>query len=102
MEENVFLFRLKLRPRGPDCATIGYALMNIEGRLRVSPEDSGKEDSYANTITRPALRRANVAQEAWLYVNRGHHAQPGDWRERGDLYRGQWSAVAPAALRRAG
>src|SRR5262245_39564958 len=54
--------------------------------------------NYANTVARPALRRAHVVEEAWLHGACGDYAGARDRREHGDFQRGQRHAVASAAV----
>src|SRR5262249_39259817 len=54
--------------------------------------------NYANTLARPALRRANVIEEPWLHGNRGHHARVWYRREHGHLQRRQRRAAQAASL----
>src|SRR5262245_14486810 len=57
---------------------------------------------HANTIARPALRRANVVEETRLYIDCGSHAQPGHRREHGDLQRRPRGAAQTITLRKTG
>src|SRR5262245_4244932 len=54
--------------------------------------------NYADTVARPALRRANVVEETRLYIDWRHHARAGHWREYDDLQCRQRRAVAAIAL----
>src|SRR5262245_14680658 len=52
-------------------------------------------------MARPALRRANVDEATWLYVDCRTHARARHWLEYGHFQRRQRRAAAPAALQRA-
>src|SRR5215510_1956781 len=54
--------------------------------------------NYANTLARPALRRANVTQATRLHDNCRHHAGAGDWREHGDLQHRQRTVAESTAV----
>src|SRR6266542_4501045 len=58
--------------------------------------------NYANTVTRPALRRANVVEEARLHCCSRYHARPGHRREHHDVQRHQRIVVAAHAVQRTG
>src|SRR5262249_30713104 len=58
--------------------------------------------NYANTLARPALRRANVTQESRLHVDRRRYAQPGHRREHCDLQCASRRVAQTAALSRPG
>src|SRR5262252_6563322 len=49
-------------------------------------------------MARPALRRANVDEAAWLHVDCRHRARAGHRREQCDFQLLQWSVVASASL----
>src|SRR5262249_14994224 len=57
---------------------------------------------YANTLARPALRRADVGKETRFHFDRRHHAGAGHRREYGGFHRRQRSAAAAIAVSRAG
>src|SRR5215510_13708606 len=59
------------------------------------------KDEYANTLARPALRRANAFEATRFHNHRRPHAQRGNWREHGDLQPDQHRALTAAAVRRA-
>src|SRR5215510_8910116 len=54
--------------------------------------------NYANTLARPALRRANVTQATRLHDNCRHHAGARHRREHGDLQHRQRTVVESAAV----
>src|SRR5436190_20796746 len=54
---------------------------------------------YANTLARPALRRAHIVEETRLHFDCRVDVGAGDWREYGDLQCRQCCLVAALALR---
>src|SRR5262245_29597492 len=53
--------------------------------------------NYADTLARPALRRANLVEKARFYFDCNHHARTGHWGEHGHFQSGQHGDVATAA-----
>src|SRR5262245_21515551 len=53
---------------------------------------------YANTLARPALRRANVVEEPRVHFDCSAHAQFGHCREHGHLQCGKCRYAAPVAF----
>src|SRR5215470_11691625 len=73
--------------------------------LRVSScnfVDESQWKDYADIDSRPALRSANVVEETWLHVDRGHHARAGHRREHDNLQRRQRRVAAAIALSESG
>src|SRR6266542_4346977 len=58
--------------------------------------------NYADTVARPALRRANVDEETRFHADCRDDAQPGHRREHGDLQRRPRGAAQAVALRGTG
>src|SRR5215468_1567950 len=58
--------------------------------------------NYANILAGPALRRANVDEEARLHGRGRYHTRPGHRREHNDVQRRQRNAAAALAVQRPG
>src|SRR5262245_16624521 len=56
--------------------------------------------SYANSMARLALRRANVVKETRLHGCSRYHARPGHRREHHDVQRHQRGVAAAPAVQR--
>src|SRR5882672_6014095 len=72
------------------------------GKNIVRKSDFTRWRNYANTVARPALRRANVVEEPQLHAGCCSHARAGHRSEHGDFQRRQRRAAEPAALCEAG
>src|SRR5262245_43550249 len=59
-----------------------------------------KGENHEHSLARPALRGADVAEEAWLYFDRYYHARVGDRGERGHFQRRQRGYTQPLPLSR--
>src|SRR5262249_54081827 len=57
-----------------------------------------EEEIYANTLARPALRRADATEESGLHFDRRRHAGARHWRKHGDFLRHQCHSHKVAAV----
>src|SRR5262249_636152 len=77
----------------------------MESNLRASLCDFVDEflwRNYADTLARPALRRANIIEKSGLHGGGGIHSRARDRREYRDFQCGEWCAAQTFALQRPG